>query len=485
MSDVAWSASNHLDFLTLRVEDCDRLFRQFLDKLCSPERKNVAAQIELFEEAQRLAAQVDTTTEAIQKYLGEMGITQENMTEQFGIWERRIVAWKDALTRIGTALSNVVNGAPGASAQVVEAVGSVDYNCLDVEPRNVDQSIFEAITFSYLRDRFDHCLCLLQSIFNNFLRRTLRPEDAHAVMAMIREFNSDFALQKQNIQLYESALFENLSFRTDTDPAAIENELNQLATFADSVDKWSRLPLAKISGVSIQPAGVDNGLVSSFESIDFTNLGLDHPSPPEFETMASNLLLFRPKFESRKLAWLWVSKMKLDVPLEGEENDDDADADDDEDAMTPDVLEQTYDRLARFMSETEKAVDVFIESLLTCNSAQATFDGLNSECERLKLILRTQRRDIRRLYKQLGANNPGLQYGVAEWRQLVELWLRVLQSLTNLLQHLHNPTNAGSNTEFDDVLEQLRNTIERDLFIPEANSAAGGNGPEVPEAQME
>lgn len=139
-------------------------------------------------------------------------------------------------------------------------------------------------------------------------------EAAKQQLSLIKAFNSDFELQKQNISLYESQLFENLSFRNDED-LNVEMQLNQLATFTENIELWSRLPLNQISGIAIQRPDLestpDNGLYDQFKIINFEALGLDSPTMGELATMRCNLALFRPKFATKRLAWMWINKLKL------------------------------------------------------------------------------------------------------------------------------------------------------------------------------
>ena len=86
---------------------------------------------------------------------------------------------------------------------------------------------------------------------------------------------------------------------------------------------------------------------------------------------------------------------------------------------------------------------------------------------------------MRALRNQLTAvpteDNEGLislaaqSYNVGEWIAMVDIWLRVLQSLNGLLSHMARNSGDGP---LDDAVERLRETIERDLFIPPSPSTA-------------
>lgn len=131
----------------------------------------------------------------------------------------------------------------------------------------------------------------------------------------------------------------------------------------------------------------------------------------------------------------------------------------------------------------------FIESLLTCKIDRSAFDAQFAECERLKNILRAQKGQMQALRHQLSSMPPAddpmelvaiaqKSHNLGEWIQMVSLWLRVLQSLTGLLSHM---ARSSANGPLEDAVEALRETIERDLFIPttttsETPSTAAANG---------
>ncbi|KAE9550001.1 hypothetical protein FO519_006786 [Halicephalobus sp. NKZ332] len=488
-----WSLSNQLDFLSLRIEECDRLFHDLIMKLCSPDRVNVAAQISLCDEVQALNNRVDSQTESIQKLLEEV---RQNGAEQdlsiVDIWGRKIPEQKRALGIVGEALGSLLKG-EGAD-KLAAAVESINYELLQIEKPTFDKSTFEPITFEYLRDRFDHCLCLLQNIFNYFLRRNLTPETANEQMASIKAFNADFELQKQNISLYESQLFENLSSFQNGEGNSIENELNLLQTFSDTIDLWTKLPLNQISGTITQtdaPRSLHNNLYDLFKDINFEAIGIESPTASELLILRFNLGYFRPKFQTRNLAWMWVNKLKLvpkdDEPLDFSENR----------RIPVEAIPEYYIQLQQFMQQSEAAIDTFIENLLTCEPNRETFDVQFNECDKIKSALQAQRGQMRTLNGQLtkdygeeavlpggsddvidleqGVPNAPSNYeiynmrtNVSEWIKLVDLWLRVLDSLTGLLSHMAK-TASGA---IDDVVDSLRQMIERDLFIPASD---GGN----------
>uniref|UniRef100_A0AC34GDX4 Uncharacterized protein n=1 Tax=Panagrolaimus sp. ES5 TaxID=591445 RepID=A0AC34GDX4_9BILA len=238
-----------------------------ISKLCSPDRKNVAAQLSLFDDISALNTRIDSQIENIQKFIKEASTaTNGEDFSVIGEWEKRIGVWKKAVSQIGNSLQKVINGEPSAEYEIVNAVKDVDYEYLGMEKPDIDKSLFEPIrmekpdidkslfepiTFNYLRERFDHCLSLLQNIFLHLFRKDLDLESAQDLLLLIKAFNSDFELQKQNISLYESQLYENLSFRDDGN-MSVESELNQLCTFTENIELWSRLPLDQVSGIAIQ-----------------------------------------------------------------------------------------------------------------------------------------------------------------------------------------------------------------------------------------
>uniref|UniRef100_A0A914XXR0 Uncharacterized protein n=1 Tax=Panagrolaimus superbus TaxID=310955 RepID=A0A914XXR0_9BILA len=470
-----WSVSNHLDFLGLRMDDCDRFFKDMISKLCSPDRKNVAAQLSLFEDISSLNTRIDSQIENIQKFIKEASTAVNNGDAAdfsvIGEWEKRIGVWKNAVSQIGNSLQKVINGEPSAEYEIVNAVKDVNYEYLGMEKPDIDKSLFEPITFNYLRERFDHCLSLLQNIFLHFFRKDLDLESAQELLLLIKAFNSDFELQKQNISLYESQLYENLSFRDDGN-MSVETELNQLCTFTENIELWSRLPLDQISGIAIQRPDAEvvtnNGLYDQFKQIDFISLGLESPSISESNRMRYNLALFRPKFATRRLAWMWINKLKLNEGSEEIDNEPVV-----EKSIPEDMINEYCQQLQQFMRETEGSIDSYIEGLLTCKIDRSAFDAQFAECERLKTALRAQRGQMRALRNQLTTiptdDHEGLialasrSYNITEWIQMVDVWLRVLQSLTSLLTHMARTSGDGP---LDDAVELLRETIERDLFIP-------------------
>ena len=148
----------------------------------------------------------------------------------------------------------------------------------------------------------------------------MTPETANEQMTLIKAFNADFELQKQNISLYESQLFENLSTYQNGEGNSIENELNLLQTFSDTIDLWTKLPLNQISGTITQtdaPRSLHNNLYDLFKDIDFEGIGIESPTASELVILKFNLGYFRPKFQTRNLAWMWVNKLKL-VPRDDE-----------------------------------------------------------------------------------------------------------------------------------------------------------------------
>lgn len=147
------------------------------------------------------------------------------------------------------------------------------------------------------------------------------------------------------------------------------------------------------------------------------------------------------------------------------------------------------------MQQSEAAIDTFIENLLTCEPNRETFDLQFNECDKIKSALQAQQGQMRALNSQLtsdygdslpdgedevidleqGVPNAPSNYEiynmkthVIEWIKLVDLWLRVLDSLTGLLSHMAK-TASGT---IDDAVDSLRQMIERDLFIPTSD---GGN----------
>jgi hypothetical protein len=477
MANAEWSVSNHLDFLGLRMDDCDRFFKDMISKLCSPERKNVAAQLSLFEDISALNTRIDSQIENIQKFIREASTSQNEIDfNVIGEWEKRIGIWKKGVTQIGNSLQKVINGEPSAQYEIVNAVKDVDYEYLGMEKPDIDKSLFEPITFIYLRERFDHCLSLLQNIFLHFFRKDLDLESAQELLLLIKAFNSDFELQKQNISFYESELYENLSFRDDGN-MSVETELNQLCTFTENIELWSRLPLDQISGIAIQRPDaeivINNGLFDQFKQIDFISLGLESPATSELNRMRYNLALFRPKFATRRLAWMWINKLKLN------ENNEEIDNEPIQEKLIPeDMIDEYCQQLQQFMRETEVSIDSYIEGLLTCKIDRSAFDAQFAECERLKTVLKAQRGQMRSIRSQLSTiptDNEGLislasrSYNITEWIQMVDIWLRVLQSLTGLLTHMARTSGDGP---LDDAVELLRETIERDLFIPTTSTAS-------------
>jgi hypothetical protein len=471
-----------LDFLGLRMDDCDRFFKDMISKLCSPERKNVAAQLSLFEDISALNTRIDSQIENIQKFIREASTSQNEIDfNVIGEWEKRIGIWKNGVTQIGNSLQKVINGEPSAEYEIVNAVNDVDYEYLGMEKPDIDKSLFEPITFNYLRERFDHCLSLLQNIFLHFFRKDLDLESAQELLLLIKAFNSDFELQKQNISLYESQLYENLSFRDDGN-MSVEMELNQLCTFTENIELWSRLPLDQISGIAIQRPDAEivtnNGLYDQFKQIDFISLGLESPATSELNRMRYNLALFRPKFATRRLAWMWINKLKLN------ESNEEIDNEPIQEKLIPeDMIDEYCQQLQQFMRETEVSIDSYIEGLLTCKIDRSAFDAHFAECERLKTVLKAQRGQMRSIRSQLSTiptDNEGLislasrSYNITEWIQMVDVWLRVLQSLTGLLTHMARTSGDGP---LDDAVELLRETIERDLFIPPTSTANDSNNP--------
>ena len=116
-----------------------------IQKLCSPDRVNVAAQIALCEEVQNLNNRVDAQTESIQKLLEEV---RQNGAEQdlsiVDVWGRKIPEQKRALETIGEALASLLKG-EGAD-KLAEAVGNINYEALQIEKPVFDKSTFEPIS---------------------------------------------------------------------------------------------------------------------------------------------------------------------------------------------------------------------------------------------------------------------------------------------------------------------------------------------------
>ena len=116
-----------------------------IQKLCSPDRVNVAAQIALCEEVQNLNNRVDAQTESIQKLLEEV---RQNGAEQdlsiVDVWGRKIPEQKRALEAIGEALASLLKG-EGAD-KLAEAVENINYEALQIEKPVFDKSTFEPIS---------------------------------------------------------------------------------------------------------------------------------------------------------------------------------------------------------------------------------------------------------------------------------------------------------------------------------------------------
>uniref|UniRef100_A0A914PWY8 Uncharacterized protein n=1 Tax=Panagrolaimus davidi TaxID=227884 RepID=A0A914PWY8_9BILA len=142
------------------------------------------------------------------------------------------------------------------------------------------------------------------------------------------------------------------------------------------------------------------------------------------------------------------------------------------------MIDEYCQQLQQFMRETEVSIDSYIEGLLTCKIDRSAFDAQFAECERLKTVLKAQRGQMRSIRSQLSTiptDNEGLislasrSYNITEWIQMVDVWLRVLQSLTGLLTHMARTSGDGP---LDDAVELLRETIERDLFIPTTSTGS-------------
>lgn len=118
-----------------------------ISKLCSPERKNVAAQLSLFEDITALNSRIDSQIENIQKFIREA--SNAGGEADFSViseWEKRIGIWKNAVSEIGSSLQKVINGEPFAESELVLAVRGVDYEYLGMEKPEFDKSLFEPIS---------------------------------------------------------------------------------------------------------------------------------------------------------------------------------------------------------------------------------------------------------------------------------------------------------------------------------------------------
>lgn len=115
--------------------------------MCSPERKNVAAQLSLFEEITALNSRIDQQIENIQKFIKE--VSNSGSEADFGVigdWEKRIGIWKNGVSQIGNALQKIINSEPAAEYEIVNAVKKIDFEYLGIEIPDFDKSLFEPIS---------------------------------------------------------------------------------------------------------------------------------------------------------------------------------------------------------------------------------------------------------------------------------------------------------------------------------------------------
>lgn len=133
---------------------------------------------------------------------------------------------------------------------------------------------------------------------------------------------------------------------------------------------------------------------------------------------------------------------------------------------------------------------------MTLEPDRGTFDAQFAECERLKLALQAQKGQMRTLERKLASlaakvvendndvisdeetvnDDPTsfesfeMHERLKEWIKLVSLWLQVLDSLTSLMSHMGK--NVSDSGGIDDIVDSLRQMIERDLFIPTTDTQA-------------